>query len=78
MADGVAGFKQGANNIIKVETKSGKIYPADVVILALGVRPDTKLAKMAGLEIGERGGIRVNDQMITSDPDILLLVMLWK
>jgi len=71
LSDGVAGFKQAANNTIDVETKSGKIYPADVVILALGVRPDTKLAKMAGLEIGERGGIRVNDQMITSDPDIL-------
>ena len=40
------------------------------MILALGVRPDTTLAKAAGLEIGERGGIRVDDQMRTSDPDI--------
>jgi rhodanese-related sulfurtransferase len=40
------------------------------VILALGVRPDTTLAKAAGLAIGERGGIRVDDQMRTSDPDI--------
>ena len=39
--DGVAGFKQGANGAIDVETKSGKSYPADIVILALGVRPDT-------------------------------------
>jgi rhodanese-related sulfurtransferase len=54
-----------------VITESGKSYHADVVILAIGVRPDTTLAKMAGLEIGERGGIRVNDQMITSNPDIL-------
>jgi NADPH-dependent 2,4-dienoyl-CoA reductase/sulfur reductase-like enzyme/rhodanese-related sulfurtransferase len=68
--DGVAGFKQAANSAINVETKSGKTYPADVVILALGVRPDTTLAKMAGLEIGERGGIRVDEQMRTSDPDI--------
>ena len=68
--DGVAGFKQAANGAIDVETKSGKTYPADVVILALGVRPDTTLAKMAGLEIGERGGIRVDEQMRTSDPDI--------
>ena len=68
--DGVAGFKQAANGAIDVETKSGKTYPADVAILALGVRPDTTLAKMAGLEIGERGGIRVDDQMRTSDPDI--------
>ena len=50
--------------------KSGKVYPADVVILALGVRPDTALAKAAGLAIGERGGIRVDDQMRTSQPDI--------
>jgi NADPH-dependent 2,4-dienoyl-CoA reductase/sulfur reductase-like enzyme/rhodanese-related sulfurtransferase len=70
LSDGVAGFKQAANGAIDVETKSGKTYPADVVILALGVRPDTTLAKKAGLEIGERGGIRVDDQMRTSDPDI--------
>ncbi len=40
------------------------------MILALGVRPDTTLAKMAGIEIGELGGIRVDEQMRTSDPDI--------
>ena len=40
------------------------------MILALGVRPDTTLAKAAGLEIGERGGIRVDEHMRTSDPDI--------
>ena len=70
LGDGVAGFKPAANGAIEVETQSGKTYPADVVILALGVRPDTTLAKMAGLVIGERGGIRVDDQMRTSDPDI--------
>jgi NADPH-dependent 2,4-dienoyl-CoA reductase/sulfur reductase-like enzyme/rhodanese-related sulfurtransferase len=68
--DGVAAFKQAANGTVDVVTKSGKSYTADVVILALGVRPDTKLAKMAGLEIGERGGIRVDDQMRTSNSDI--------
>jgi NADPH-dependent 2,4-dienoyl-CoA reductase/sulfur reductase-like enzyme/rhodanese-related sulfurtransferase len=68
--DGVSGFKQAANGAIEVETKSGKTYPADVVILSLGVRPDTALAKSAGLEIGERGGIRVDDQMRTSNTDI--------
>jgi NADPH-dependent 2,4-dienoyl-CoA reductase/sulfur reductase-like enzyme/rhodanese-related sulfurtransferase len=71
LSDGVAGFKKGERDSIIVETKSGKTYPADIVILALGVRPDTTLAKMAGLKIGQRGGIRVNDQMITSNPDIL-------
>jgi len=70
LADGVAGFKKTENATIEVGTKSGKIYPADLVILALGVRPDTTLAKIAGLEIGQRGGIRVNQHMITSDPNI--------
>jgi len=68
--DGVAGFTQTDDGCIHVETQSGKTYPADIVILALGVRPDTTLAKTAGLEIGERGGIRVDDQMHSSDPDI--------
>ena len=40
------------------------------MILALGVRPDTTLAKMAGIEIGDLGGIRVDEHMRTSDPDI--------
>jgi NADPH-dependent 2,4-dienoyl-CoA reductase/sulfur reductase-like enzyme/rhodanese-related sulfurtransferase len=71
LGDGVTGFKPAAGGGMDVETQSGKTYPADIVILALGVRPDSTLAKAAGLEIGERGGIRVDDQMRTSDPDIL-------
>jgi NADPH-dependent 2,4-dienoyl-CoA reductase/sulfur reductase-like enzyme/rhodanese-related sulfurtransferase len=70
LSDGVAGFKQADNGAIEVQTQSGATYPADMVILALGVRPDTTLAKIAGLALGERGGIRVDDQMRTSDPDI--------
>jgi NADPH-dependent 2,4-dienoyl-CoA reductase/sulfur reductase-like enzyme/rhodanese-related sulfurtransferase len=68
--DEVAGFKQLDGGAIEVQTASGKTYPGDIVILAIGVRPDTALAKTAGLEIGERGGIRVDGQMHTSDPDI--------
>jgi NADPH-dependent 2,4-dienoyl-CoA reductase/sulfur reductase-like enzyme/rhodanese-related sulfurtransferase len=70
LKEGVTGFKQGANGALEVQAQSGKVYPADVVIMAIGVRPDTALAKMAGLEIGERGGIRVDDQMRTSNPHI--------
>jgi NADPH-dependent 2,4-dienoyl-CoA reductase/sulfur reductase-like enzyme/rhodanese-related sulfurtransferase len=70
LSDGVAGFKQMDGGALEVQTKSGKAYPADLVILSLGVRPDTALAKAAGLDIGERGGIRVDDQMRTNDPDI--------
>jgi len=68
--DGVAGFTQADGGVIHVQTQSGKTHPADVVILALGVRPDTALAKMAGVEIGALGGIRVDEQMRTSDPNI--------
>ncbi len=70
LGDGVAGFVQRDGGALEVRTKSGKVYPADIVILALGVRPDTALAKSAGLAIGERGGIRVDERMRTSDPDI--------
>jgi NADPH-dependent 2,4-dienoyl-CoA reductase/sulfur reductase-like enzyme len=56
--DGVVGFKQLEGGAIEVQTSSGKTYPADIVILAIGVRPDTTLAKTAGLEIGQRGGNR--------------------
>lgn len=68
--DGVSGFQESAGGSIEVLTKKGKVYPADIVILALGVRPDITLAKSAGLEIGEHGGILVDDQMHTSNPDI--------
>ena len=51
-------------------TASGERYPADIVILGIGVRPETALAEMAGVEVGKLGGIRVDDQMRTSDPDI--------
>ncbi len=68
--DGVAGFEQAEGGALAVSTQSGKRYHADLVILALGVRPDTTLASMAGIEIGELGGIRVDEQMRTSDPDI--------
>ena len=66
----VTGFEQAANGSIKVLTKAGEAYPGEIVVLGIGVRPENWLAKDAGLEIGERGGIRVDDQMHTSDPDI--------
>ena len=69
--DGVAGFRkaeQGGG--LEVLTEKGKVHPADIVVMAIGVKPETGLAKMAGIEIGERGGIVVNENMITSDPDI--------
>ena len=70
LADGAASFEQAADGSLEVHTQSGRLFPADIVVLGIGVRPETALAKEAGLEIGERGGIRVNDHMRTSDPDI--------
>jgi NADPH-dependent 2,4-dienoyl-CoA reductase/sulfur reductase-like enzyme/rhodanese-related sulfurtransferase len=68
--DGVVGFKQLDGGAIEVQTGADKAFPADIVILAIGVKPDTTLAKSAGLKIGERGGIRVDEHMRTSEPDI--------
>ena len=68
--DGVTGFERLEGGSLEVKTISGKTYRGEIVILAIGVRPDTTLAKKAGLAIGERGGIRVDEHMRTSDPDI--------
>lgn len=53
-----------------VTLSSGKVLSAALVILAIGVRPDTSLAKAADIKIGERGGIEVDDFNRTSDHDI--------
>ncbi len=65
----VAGFT-GSEGHLEVLTKDGPSHPADIVILSIGVRPETFLAKAAGLTLGERGGIRVDEQMRTSDANI--------
>jgi len=70
LGESVVAFSQVDDGSIEIQTKSGRAFTADLVILALGVRPDTTLARTAGLTLGERGGIRVDDQMRTSDPDI--------
>ena len=53
-----------------VTLASGEVLPSDLVILAIGVRPDVALAKVAGLRIGERGGIDVDKFNRTSNLDI--------
>lgn len=61
---------KGQEWVSSVRTDKGTL-PADMVILAIGVRPNTALAKKAGLAIGEKtGAIQVDDHMRTSDPDI--------
>jgi NADPH-dependent 2,4-dienoyl-CoA reductase/sulfur reductase-like enzyme/rhodanese-related sulfurtransferase len=53
-----------------VELDDGSVVPAGLVVFAAGVRPDTALARAAGLEIGPRGGIAVDDRQRTSDPHV--------
>lgn len=69
LGDGVAGFESRDGQIV-VNTKSGAQHAGDIVILAIGVRPENALAKAAGLELGARGGIRVDEQMRTADAKI--------
>jgi CoA-disulfide reductase len=65
--DGVKSFKDEGSI---VETNSGIQVKTDLIILAIGVAPETKLATDAGLEIGETRGIKVNDYLQTSNEDI--------
>ena len=57
-------------NTIDVKLVNETVIKADIVILSIGVRPETKLARETGLKIGVAGGISVNNYMQTSDPDI--------
>jgi len=65
----VAGFER-TDAGLKVQLKNGNVLDADVVILSIGVKPDTKLAVNAGLKIGDARGIWVNEYLQTSDPNI--------
>ncbi|MCX7820662.1 MAG: CoA-disulfide reductase, partial [Brevinematales bacterium] len=65
----VVGFSE-ENQKVKVELKNGKVLLCDMVIMSIGVKPDIKLAKSAGLAIGEKGGILVNEYLQTSDSDV--------
>ena len=65
----VEGFEETASGII-VKLSNGKQLKTDMVIMGIGVRPETKLAISAGLQIGKSGGIYVDEYMRTSDPDI--------
>ena len=65
----VEGFEENEDGV-DVLLKDEKPLHADMVVLAIGVTPDTKLAKEAGLELGIKDSIVVNDRMETSAPDI--------
>ncbi len=67
LGDAVAGFERNDRGDLVVKTASDRLFSTDLVILAIGVRPETGLARSAGLEIGGRGGIRVDVRMKTDD-----------
>ncbi|MBE6722555.1 MAG: pyridine nucleotide-disulfide oxidoreductase [Ruminococcaceae bacterium] len=69
LGDGVASFRE-ENDRVTVTLKSGKAVETDLIILAIGVRPNSELAKAAGLSLNVRGGIVVDDTLKTSDPSI--------
>lgn len=64
-----AAFKDEQGRV-RVELTNGTMLTADLVILSVGVRPDVALAKQAGLDLGARGGIKVDAHLRTSDPHI--------
>ena len=65
-----AAFTQRPDGRVRVELRDNTSIDTDLVVMAAGVRPSTELAVAAGLELGPRGGIRVDTHMRTSDPDI--------
>ncbi len=66
----VTGFLPGTGGKLVVTTAAGDELTTDLVILAIGIRPETSLAQSAGLALGPRKGIRVDRQMRTNDPHI--------
>ena len=65
--DGLKEFRQNGRELLLT---SGKTLQTDMTILSIGVLPENTLAKVAGLELGYKGGIKVNQQLQTSQPDI--------
>ena len=69
LGDGVESFNDVLGGV-DIKLKSGKVITAELVILSIGVRPNGQLAKDAGLKVNARGGVVVNDHMLSSDPSI--------
>ncbi|MTI69162.1 MAG: CoA-disulfide reductase [Firmicutes bacterium] len=67
--DGVKNFDYN-NGVTKITTQSGNEVNADIVMLSIGVRPQSELAKKAGLKVNKRGGIVVDESLKTSDDNI--------
>lgn len=68
--NGVAKFIGENGKLTAIKLQNGTEIPCELAVVAIGVRPNIKLAKLAGIEIGERGGIVVDEYMQTSNNDI--------
>jgi len=70
LSTSVIGIRESGPKTLEVQLSDGDARQAELVLLSIGVRPEVALAREAGLKIGNSGGIVVNGQMQTSDPDI--------
>ncbi|MDT8272507.1 MAG: FAD-dependent oxidoreductase [Desulfomonilia bacterium] len=68
--NGIAAFLGENGKLTGVKLANGTELPCELAVVAIGVVPNVRLAREAGLKIGQTGGIEVNDYMQTSDPDI--------
>ena len=68
--NGLAAFLGEDGRLTAVKLSNGTELPCELAVVAIGVRPNVKLAREAGLEIGQTGGITIDKHMRTSDPDI--------
>jgi NADPH-dependent 2,4-dienoyl-CoA reductase/sulfur reductase-like enzyme/peroxiredoxin family protein/TusA-related sulfurtransferase/rhodanese-related sulfurtransferase len=69
LANGVTEIKRDSGNLT-VTLKDGTEIPTELIVMSVGVKPNNELAIKAGLKTGDRGGIKVNDALQTSNPDI--------
>ena len=70
LSNPVAAIERNGQGALCVRLRDGRGLACDFAVLAVGVRPNTELARAAGLEMGETGGIKVDEHMRTSDPDV--------
>ena len=69
LGDGVSSFERKGERIL-INLASGRTIAADMVLLSIGVRPNSQLAKEVGLSLNEKGGIKTDKTLRTSDPHI--------
>ena len=70
LGDGLAKLQGENGRVTAIQTESGKMLPADLVVIAIGVKPNVELAKDCGIELGKTGAIAVDSRMETRTPGI--------